>query len=128
MLNLFHLSRVYHETLFFEAKKKSPECEVFLRHLGDNPGPTPSSLSFCVDIRPGLRPEVSTSWGYACMLRELNEGRLGGRYKNCPAVFPGVGQRLHWPFEDPAAVEGSADEKMAKFGEVRDQIKRRIKQ
>ncbi len=47
--------------------------------------------------------------------------------KNCPTSFPGVGQRLHWPFEDPAVFEGSDDEKLAKFREVRDKIDQRIK-
>jgi arsenate reductase len=46
--------------------------------------------------------------------------------KNCPTVFPGVGQRLHWSFEDPSAFVGSDDEKLAKFREVRDQIDQRI--
>jgi arsenate reductase len=45
--------------------------------------------------------------------------------KRCPSLFPGMGQRLHWPFEDPAALVGSKEEK-PKFREVRDQIDRRI--
>ncbi len=47
--------------------------------------------------------------------------------KACPTVFPGIGQRLHWSFEDPAAFEGSEDEKVEKFREVRDKIEQRIK-
>ena len=47
--------------------------------------------------------------------------------KNCPTVWPGVNQRMHWSFEDPAAFEGSNDEKLAKFREIRDKIERRIK-
>ena len=47
--------------------------------------------------------------------------------KNCPTTFPGVGQRLHWPFEDPAAFEGSDDEMIAKYREVRDKIEQEIK-
>ena len=47
--------------------------------------------------------------------------------KNCPTVFPGVGQRLHWAFEDPSAFVGSEDGKVAKFREVRDQIDQQIK-
>ena len=47
--------------------------------------------------------------------------------EKCPAVFPGMGQRLHWPFEEPAAFEGSDEEKKVKFREVRDQIEQRIK-
>ena len=47
--------------------------------------------------------------------------------KTCPKTFPGISQRLHWSFEDPAAIGGSDDEKLAKFREVRDQIDQRIK-
>lgn len=46
---------------------------------------------------------------------------------SCPTTFPGIFQRLYWPFEDPAAFTGSEDEKLAKFREVRDQIEQRIK-
>lgn len=47
--------------------------------------------------------------------------------KNCPTVWPGVNTRMHWSFQDPAAVEGSEEEKLAKFREVRDLIEARIK-
>jgi len=47
--------------------------------------------------------------------------------KNCPTVFPGVSQRLHWNFEDPAAFQGRDDEKLQKFRQIRDQIDQRIK-
>ena len=48
--------------------------------------------------------------------------------RNCPTTFPGVGQRLHWSFEDPAAFVGSDDEKLAKFREVRGRIEQQIKE
>jgi len=47
--------------------------------------------------------------------------------KNCPTVFPGVGERIHWSFEDPAVYEGSEEEKLNKFREIRDAIEKRIK-
>ena len=46
--------------------------------------------------------------------------------ERCPTTFPGVSQRMHWAFDDPAAIEGSNEERLAKFREVRDQIDRRI--
>ena len=45
---------------------------------------------------------------------------------NCP-VFPGGTSRLHWSFEDPAAVEGSETERLAAFRRIRDQIHERVK-
>lgn len=48
--------------------------------------------------------------------------------KNCPRVFPGAMNRLFWPFEDPSIYEGSYNEKLEKFREVRDQIKARIQE
>ncbi len=48
--------------------------------------------------------------------------------KNCPAVFPGVGQRFHWSFEDPALFQGSDDEKLEKFREIRNKIEGQIKE
>lgn len=45
--------------------------------------------------------------------------------ESCP-VFQGTVQRLHWPFSDPAAVEGSDRERLDAFRKVRDQIHGRI--
>ena len=43
----------------------------------------------------------------------------------CP-IFPAKTLRLHWPFEDPAAVRGSDEERSAAFRTIRDQIHDRI--
>ncbi len=48
--------------------------------------------------------------------------------KNCPTVWPGVNQRLHWSFEDPSAYPGTDAEKLVKFREIRDLIKDRIRE
>lgn len=45
--------------------------------------------------------------------------------ERCP-FFPGVGTRMHWPLDDPAAFNGSDEERIAKFREIRDQIQVRI--
>jgi arsenate reductase len=47
--------------------------------------------------------------------------------QNCPRVWPGVNQRLHWSFEDPAAFEGTPEEKLEKFRQVRDQILEKVR-
>ena len=49
----------------------------------------------------------------------------GNADENCP-FFPGMGSRLHWPFEDPAAFIGPEPDKLAVFQKVRDQIKAKI--
>jgi len=46
--------------------------------------------------------------------------------KSCP-IFPGPVTRLFWPFDDPAAVQGSEEEKLSKFRQVRDQIHEKIR-
>lgn len=45
--------------------------------------------------------------------------------ETCP-VFPGHARRLHWSFEDPAAAQGSTEERTALFRRVRDEIRARI--
>jgi len=47
--------------------------------------------------------------------------------KNCPTIFPGVNQRLHWSFEDPVRFTGTEEEKLQKFRAIRDQIEQRVK-
>ncbi len=49
----------------------------------------------------------------------------GNADERCP-YFPGMGTRLHWPFEDPAAFEGPEDEKLDFFRKIRDQIRDKI--
>jgi len=44
----------------------------------------------------------------------------------CPSMWPGMTERLYWPFDDPAAATGDEDERLGKFREVRDQISERI--
>lgn len=46
--------------------------------------------------------------------------------ENCP-VFPGNTKRIHWSFDDPAAVEGKESEKLAVFRRVRDEIRHRLR-
>jgi arsenate reductase len=46
--------------------------------------------------------------------------------ESCP-LFPGNAERIHWSFEDPAAVEGSGEERLSAFRKVRDQIWERLK-
>ncbi len=44
----------------------------------------------------------------------------------CP-VFPAGAERIHWSFEDPAAVEGSETKRLDAFRRTRDLIHERVK-
>ena len=45
-----------------------------------------------------------------------------------PHIWPGVAgkNRLYWPFADPAAAEGTIEEKLRGFRQVRDQLREKI--
>ena len=41
--------------------------------------------------------------------------------EKCP-IFPGLSEKLHWPFEDPSSFTGEEEEVMGRVRAVRDQI------
>ena len=43
----------------------------------------------------------------------------------CP-IFPGITRRLHMPFDDPAGLTGSHEEKLAGARRIRDEIKQAV--
>lgn len=47
--------------------------------------------------------------------------------ETCP-VFPARTERIHWGFEDPAAVEGTSEERLSVFRRVRDEIDARLRE
>ena len=47
--------------------------------------------------------------------------------ENCPRIFPGVNTQLNWEFDDPVTFEGSDEEKLQKFREIRTQIDQQIR-
>jgi arsenate reductase len=51
-----------------------------------------------------------------------------GANERCPRVFPGMLNRVFWPFDDPAVFVGDSAATMEEFRRVRDQIETRIKQ
>lgn len=46
----------------------------------------------------------------------------------CPRIWPGLmdGNRYYWPVDDPAALQGGADEQLALFRSVRDELQEKI--
>ena len=49
----------------------------------------------------------------------------GNADQACP-MFPGQVNRHHWPFDDPAHVAGTEEQKLAVFRRVRDEIRRTL--
>jgi len=61
------------------------------------------------------------SFGYVIAVCKKAEGK-------CPVIFPGARQLLSWPFDDPAAFEGTEEETRQKFRQVRDEIDEKVKE
>lgn len=45
--------------------------------------------------------------------------------ESCP-IFPGPAKRIHWSFPDPAASQGTEEERLASFRTVRDAIESQL--
>jgi arsenate reductase len=118
---------------------RSQMGEGLFRHIGGEPWEVHSA-----GTRPSLvRPEA------IAVMRELEIDITGHRSKsvdefsgqffdyvvtvcdnardNCP-VFPSSATRIHWSFEDPAAVQGTEEVRLAAFRRIRDQIRARVEE
>jgi arsenate reductase len=77
----------------------------------------------------GLDMSSQTSKDLGQFLGKVHFGYLitvcANAEQRCP-IFPGLGTRLHWPFDDPAAIGGNETERLAGFRRVRDEIAARI--
>jgi arsenate reductase len=120
---------------------RSQMAEAFLRHYAGERFEVYSAGLEPKGINPytrrvmeekGYSLEGQTSKDVRQYLGRVNFGYVitvcDNAEKNCPTTFLGVSQRLHWSFEDPAAYEGSEEETLAKFRQVRDQIEARIQE
>ena len=47
--------------------------------------------------------------------------------RECPRIYPALGEVLHWPFDDPAATTGTEEAQLAEFRRVRDEIGERLR-
>ena len=46
--------------------------------------------------------------------------------ERCP-IFPSATKRIHWSFDDPAAVEGDHPTRLNRFRQIRDEIRHRLR-
>ena len=119
---------------------RSQMAEAFLRkYAGDHFEPHSAGLepkglhplTVCVMNEIGIDMSGHSSKEVMTYLGKVHFGYLvtvcSNAEKNCPRTFLGISQRLHWDFDDPAATEGSEEEKLAKFRQVRDEIAIKIR-
>jgi len=92
-----------------EARKLNPTAVDVMREVG-------------IDISGHHSKDVAEFLGqsFHYIIRLCDKVR-----EKCP-VLPGAIWYLDWSFEDPAATEGTAAEKLATFRRIRDQIEEKI--
>ncbi|MEK6618902.1 MAG: arsenate reductase ArsC [Nitrospirota bacterium] len=117
---------------------RSQMAEGMLRHLardrfevasagthpaGLNPGAVGAMREIGIDISPHRSKRVNeyldTRFDYVITVCDRAK-------ETCP-VFPVASSQLHWSFDDPAAAQGSAEERRAVFRRVRDEIAEHIR-
>lgn len=118
---------------------RSQMAEAFLRHYADaqfevhSAGLEPKGINpytirvmdeVGIDIRHQTSDSVRKYMGFMHFTYAITV--CSAADKNCPHALWSRGTKLHWPFDDPAAVEGTDEEKLAKFRDVRDQIAAKI--
>jgi arsenate reductase len=117
---------------------RSQMAEAFLSRIGSNTfdvfsaGLEPSVVNpYTIQVlkESGIDWSNAQSKGLEDFLGKVHFGYVitvcSRAEQRCP-IFPGMGQRLHWPFDDPAAAQGSDEEKLVVFRRVRDQIESKI--
>ena len=74
-----------------------------------------------VDISANLTKSVFDFFKSGSMFDYVITVCDGASAEKCP-IFPGITQRIHWSFADPAALTGSHEEKISAARRIRDEI------
>jgi len=113
----------------FFKKYAGPEAEVY--SAGLNPGGiNPYAIGVMdeagVDIRDHTSDHVNDVVGTHYFNYIITV--CADADANCPSGVYALGsQKLHWPFDDPAAATGTEDEITAVFRRVRDEIDEKVR-
>ena len=73
----------------------------------------------------GLNPYAVKAMAEDLSKADLVVTLCGDARDRCPALSPQT-KSLHWPLIDPAQVQGTPEQKMVVFRQVRDEIKKRV--
>jgi arsenate reductase len=119
---------------------RSQIAESFLRKIGGerfeafSAGLEPGTLNpLAVEVMRELGADISANQTKS-VFDFFTSGTLfdyvvtvcdGASAEKCP-IFPGITKRVHWSFEDPAALEGDHVAKLAATRKIRDEIKAAI--
>lgn len=116
---------------------RSQMAEGYLRHAAGNEYEAFSAGTDPVGLNP-LAVEAMREIGIDISQQRSKHVRefLGAKFpfvvtvcdrarEQCP-IFPGAIRFIHWSFPDPAAAQGSHEERLQAFRQVRDQITRHI--
>jgi arsenate reductase len=119
---------------------RSQMFEGFLRELGGDrfevfsAGTEPKEEIHPLAVKVMAEAGINISQQHPKHVKEFL-GRLPVRYliivcdganESCPRIFPGLVERLFWPFDDPAKFTGTPEATLAEFRRVRDEIRERI--
>jgi arsenate reductase (thioredoxin) len=118
---------------------RSQMAEAFLRHYGGDrfeaasagtepKGINPLTIRVMEEVGISLDGQLSKSLKEFLGHRAVRHAVFVCSHaeQNCPAIWPFTFSRLSWPFDDPAAAEGTEEERLEKFRMVRDQIRAKI--
>jgi arsenate reductase len=115
---------------------RSQIAEALLKKIGDDrfeafsAGLEPGTLNpLAVEVMRELGADISANQTKS-VFDFFTSGTLfdyvitvcdGASAEKCP-IFPGITKRIHWSFEDPAALEGDHEAKLAAARKIRDEI------
>ncbi len=121
---------------------RSQMAEAFLNQLAgegfeaESAGFEPEPLNpLVVEVMKEVGIDISTNQAKS-VFGLYKEGRLydyvvtvceESQAERCP-LFPGRVTRLDWPFQNPATLTGSQEERLAKTREIRDQIRKKVEE
>ncbi len=111
-LNQLGGGRFAAESAGLEPGQLNPVVVEAMREVGlDLSGNATKSVASMLTRQPG----------FDCVVTVCDEASA----ERCP-MFPGGGQRLHWPFPDPSSFTGTPEERLAGTRAVRDAIRQKV--
>ena len=109
MLNAWGAHRFEAQSAGTEATAVRPEAIAVMDEIG---------IDISGQQSKTLEPFMGQSFGW--LITVCDKAR-----ESCPTL-PGVAQQAHWSIDDPSAVEGSEEERLAAFRQARDILRARI--